>query len=206
MIYLLRHGETVWNVERRLQGRKDSPLTLRGIAQARAVAALLRQLIEDLSAFTIVASPLARTWQTAAIVSQSLGLDCRAIRFEPLLQEHHFGLWEGLTWQEIETRFPDLWKQRLADKWAFEAPGGESYARVAVRVQGWLDEQDRDARLIVVGHGLAGRVLRGLYAGLSREEIMEMLEPQGSLYRLTEGTIASFKAEADEEGRPARSR
>ncbi|MDH3596464.1 MAG: histidine phosphatase family protein [Rhodospirillales bacterium] len=197
MIYLLRHGETIWNVERRLQGRKDSPLTLRGISQARAVAGLLRDLINDPSTFTVVASPLARTWQTAVIVSQSLGLDCRAIRFEPRLQEHHFGLWEGLTWQEIEARFPDLWEQRRADKWAFEAPGGESYARVAARVRSWLDEQSADSRLIVVGHGLAGRVLRGLYGSLPQAEVMEMLEPQGSLYRLAEGTIAAFQAEPD---------
>lgn len=197
MIYLLRHGETVWNVERRLQGRKDSPLTLRGIAQARTVADRLRELIDDPSAFTVVASPLARTWQTAVIVCQSLELDYRAIRFEPRLQEHHFGLWEGLTWQEIEARFPDLWAQRLAEKWTFEAPGGESYAKVAARVRGWLDEQERDARLIVVGHGLAGRVLRGLYANLPQAEVMEMLEPQGSLFRLAQGTIATFPAEAD---------
>ncbi len=197
MIYLLRHGETIWNVERRLQGRKDSPLTLRGISQARAVAGLLRDLIDDLSTFTVVASPLARTWQTAVIVSQSLGLDCRAIRFEPRLQEHHFGLWESLTWEEIEARFPDLWEQRRADKWAFEAPGGESYARVAARVRSWLDEQSADSRLIVVGHGLAGRVLRGLYGSLPQAEVMEMLEPQGSLYRLAEGTIAAFQAEPD---------
>jgi probable phosphoglycerate mutase len=197
LIYLLRHGETIWNVEGRLQGQKDSPLTLRGFSQARAVAGLLRDLIDDPSAFTVVASPLSRTWQTAVIVSQSLGLDCRAIRFEPRLREHHFGLWEGLTWQEIEARFPDLWERRLADKWEFQAPGGESYARVAVRVRNWLAEQDSDARLIVVGHGLAGRVLRGLYGDLPQAEVMEMLEPQGSLYRLAEGTIATFQAEAE---------
>jgi probable phosphoglycerate mutase len=197
MIYLLRHGETIWNVERRLQGRKDSPLTLRGLSQARAVGGLLRDLIDDPSAFTVVASPLARTWQTAVIVSQLLGLDCSAIRFEPRLQEHHFGLWEGLTWQEIEARFPDLWERRCANKWTFEAPGGESYAKVAARVRGWLDEQSGDARLIVVGHGLAGRVLRGLYAGLPRAEVMEMLEPQGSFYRLVEGTVAAFEVEVD---------
>jgi probable phosphoglycerate mutase len=196
MIYLLRHGETVWNVEGRLQGQKDSPLTLRGIAQARAVADLLRELLDEPSAFAIVASPLPRTWQTAVILSQALGLDPGAIRFEPRLAEHHFGLWEGLTWQEIETRFPDLWQARKTDKWAFQVPGGESYARVALRVGDWLDAQPADARLVVVGHGLAGRVLRGLYAGLPQDEIMEMLEPQGCLHRLAVGTIETFEAEA----------
>ncbi len=202
MIYLLRHGETVWNAEGRLQGQKDSPLTLRGIAQAQAVAGLLRDLVGEYSAFDIVASPLARTWQTAVIICQTLGLDCNAIRFEPRLAEHHFGLWEGLTWQEIEARFADLWAQRQADKWSFRVPGGESYALVALRVREWLDEQPSDAKLVVVGHGLAGRVLRGLYAGLSQAEIMEMLEPQGCVYRLAENTIATFEAGAVGQGEP----
>lgn len=206
MIYLLRHGETLWNVEGRLQGQRDSPLTLRGIAQARAVARLLHDHLDEPSTFDFVASPLARTWQTAVIVCQTLGLDCKAIRLEPRLAEHHYGLWEGLTWREIEARFPDLWAQRQADRWAFQVPGGESYALVALRVRQWLDEQPRDAKLVVVGHGLAGRVLRGLYAGLPREKIMEMPEPQGRLHRLAENTVATFEAEAVEQIEPPRCR
>ena len=134
MIYLLRHGETVWNVERRLQGQKDSPLTTRGIAQSQAMAQLLGELIEDPAAFTLVASPLGRTWQTAVIVAETLGLDSGAICFEPRLKEHHFGRWEGLTWAEVETETPELWAAREANLWNFQAPGGESYALVAVRV------------------------------------------------------------------------
>ena len=206
MIYLLRHGETLWNVEGRLQGQRNSPLTLRGIAQARAVASLLHNHLDEPSTFDFVASPLARAWQTAVIVCQTLGLDCRKIRLEPRLAEHHYGLWEGLTWQEIEIRFSDLWAQRQADKWAFQVPGGESYALVALRVRQWLDEQSRDAKLVVVGHGLAGRVLRGLYAGLPQEKIMEMPEPHGRLHRLAENTVTTFEAEAVEQGGPPRCR
>ena len=206
MIYVLRHGETLWNVEGRLQGQKDSPLTLRGIAQARAVAGLLYEMLDEPSAFEFVASPLARTWQTAVIVCQTLGLDCGTIRFEPRLAEHHYGVWEGLTWQEIEAGFPDLWAQRQADRWAFQVPGGESYALVALRIREWLDEQPRNAKVVVVGHGLAGRVLRGIYAGLPREEIMEMKEPQGRLHRLAENTVTTFEAEAVEQGEPLRCR
>ena len=139
MIYLLRHGETIWNVERRLQGQRDSPLTLRGIAQARAVAALLGKLIKDPSDFTVVSSPLARTWQTAAIVCEGLGLAPAAIRFDDRLKEHDFGAWEGLLWQEVEQAFPDLWVAREADKWNHRVPGGESYAKVAARIGAWLE-------------------------------------------------------------------
>ena len=103
-------------------------------------------------------------------------------------------------------RSPDLWAQRQADRWAFQVPGGESYALVALRIREWLDEQPRDAKLVVVGHGLAGRVLRGLYAGRPQAEIMEMKEPQGRLHRLAENTVTTFEAEAVEQGEPLRCR
>ncbi len=195
MIYLLRHGETVWNVDRRLQGQRDSPLTLTGIAQARANGALLGELIESPAEFTVVASPLARTWQTAAIICETLGLDARSIRFEPRLMEHHFGDWEGLTPAEVELRFPGQWASREANKWNFQVPGGESYALVDRRARAWLGEQNGASRLIVVSHGLAGRVLRGAYGGLPREEIMVLYEPHGSLYRLTGDVVQEFEAE-----------
>ena len=196
MIYLLRHGETVWNVGRRLQGQGDSPLTLTGISQARANGALLGELIEAPAAFTVVSSPLARTWQTAAIICETLGLDARSIRFEPRLMEHHFGDWEGCTPAEVAACSPDQWAAREADKWNFQVPGGESYALVDRRARAWLAEQNGESRLIVVSHGLIGRVLRGAYGGLPREAIMGLYEPHGSLYRLTGGVVQEFEAES----------
>ena len=195
MIYLLRHGETIWNVERRLQGQGDSPLTARGVAQARALGALLCELIERPEAFTVMASPLGRTWQTAVLVCQELGVDWRQIRFDERLKEHHFGAWQGMTWPEIESGLPDQWAARAADQWSFRPPGGESYAQVALRARQWLDEQRADTRLIVVGHGLAGRVLRGLYAGLQPEDIMALDEPQDSLHLLNDGAVQIFAAD-----------
>ncbi|MDH3475350.1 MAG: histidine phosphatase family protein [Rhodospirillales bacterium] len=196
MIYLLRHGETVWNVDRRLQGQQDSPLTLRGIAQVRAVTALLGELIADPADFAVVASPLARTWQTASIVCEGLGLAPGAIRFDDRLKEHDFGDWEGLLWAEVERDFPELWAAREADKWNFSVPGGESYAKVAARVGAWLEEHRDGPNLIVVSHGLAGRVLRGLYAGLTQQEVPGLFEPHGSVYRLAGGVVQEFEVEA----------
>lgn len=196
MIYLLRHGETIWNVERRLQGQRDSPLTLRGIAQARAVGSLLRDLIADPDDFAVVASPLGRTWQTAVIVCEGLGRDPAEIRFDDRLKEHDFGDWEGLLWAEVERDFPDLWAARQADRWNHRAPGGESYAKVAVRIGGWLEEHKDGPNLIVVSHGLAGRVMRGLYAGLTHQEVPGLFEPHGSVYRLAGGVVQEFEAGA----------
>ena len=194
MIYLLRHGETIWNREGRLQGQGDSPLTLRGIEQARALGRCLAREIDDPAAFSLVASPLGRCWQTAAIVAETLGLDTGAIAFEPRLMEHAFGDWEGLTKPEIKARDPDSWRARAADKWNVPVPGGESHGMVSARVARWLEEQDRDSRLIVVSHGMAGRALRACYAGLPGDAITGLTEDHAQVFRLADGKIASFDA------------
>ena len=192
MIYLLRHGETHWNRLRRLQGQQDSPLTLKGIEQARTNGARLREVIGDPSGYRMEASPLGRAWQTATIIAETLGLEAREIEFEPRLKEVHFGEWEGLTTAQIADRDPQRWQARLQDKWNHVVPGGESYAQVARRAGAWLAEQDPECRKIVVCHGLTGRVLRGLYARLSEEETINLGENHSSFWRLTGGVVQEF--------------
>ena len=194
MIYLLRHGETHWNRLGRMQGQQDSPLTLRGIEQARNNALRLRE-IEDLAGYEVVTSPLGRAWQTATIVAETLGLEFRKIRLEPRLMEVHFGAWEGLTQAEIREGHPEQWQARMKDKWNHPVPGGESYAQVARRAGAWLAEQNADCRRIVVCHGLTGRVLRGLYGKLAEEETMSLGEDHSSFWRLTEGVVQEFEDE-----------
>ncbi len=96
-LYLLRHGETEFNLEGRLQGQQDSPLTARGRAQARAHGALLKTLIAEPEAWRVVASPLGRTMDTARLACAELGLPEAAIETDPRLKEIAFGDWEGLT-------------------------------------------------------------------------------------------------------------
>lgn len=203
MIYLLRHGETVANEEGRLQGRSDSPLTPKGVAQIRAIAALLAHEIGDPSRFTVVSSPLGRARQSAGIVCQALGLDPERATCDARLTECGFGQWEGLRVDEIEAGAPGApgaWAQREADRWTFTPPGGESYAMVATRVGGWLGEQASDARLIVVCHGAVSRVLRGLYAGLPPTETVRLSQDQTNLYRLDAGRIETLKASLEPAG------
>lgn len=194
VIYLLRHGETVWNREGRLQGQRDSPLTLKGIGQARAMGLRLAEALEEPRRFTIVASPLGRAWQTATIVSETLGLDPLLIAFDERLMEAKFGAWERLTVDELEAAEPGAWARREADKWRFRVPGGESYAMVAERVTDWLGDVPAAAHWIVVCHGLLGRVLRGLYAGMAVDEIPRLEEPQDALYRLAGGQVERLEA------------
>ncbi len=195
MIYLIRHGETVWNRERRLQGQADSPLTPRGLDQVRANAATLAREIDDPGRFALVASPLGRAWQSAVIVADGLGLDPRAIAFDERLKEHGYGTLEGRTMDEIEAEDPGFWARRAADKWDWQAPGGESYALLDRRVGAWLAEQLAGAELIVVCHGMVSRVLRGRYAGLAPEATMNLSENQDELWRLDHGQIETLVAE-----------
>jgi probable phosphoglycerate mutase len=200
LIYLLRHGETVANRDGRLQGRSDSPLTLKGVAQMRAIAALLADEIADPSRFAVVSSPLGRARRSAAIVCQALGLDTKTVSCDPRLTEYSFGQWEGLLVAEVEAAAPGAWAQREADRWSFAPPGGESYAMVAGRVGDWLGEQAPGGRLIVVCHGAVSRVLRGLYASLPPAQSVKLTQDQTNLYRLSAGRIETLRARPDPGG------
>ncbi len=199
MIYLLRHGETEWNREGRLQGHGDSPLTERGLSQAVAMGGALRRAVgpAGLMDYTLVSSPAGRTLATARCVAAVTGHNPAEIVEEPRLREHGFGAWEGEIYNDVEEIYPEQWRAREADKWNYQVPGGESGALVAARVGAWLAEQSEDARLIVVSHGFAGRVLRGLYLGLPPAEIFALTEPQDAVLRLSQGAVTRFDAAAE---------
>ena len=194
MIYLVRHGETEWNRAGRMQGHLDAPLTPRGEAQARAIGETLRELGVD--GFHMVASPLGRVRATAAIIARALGRDPEAIPTDERLMEMTWGDWDGLTLAEIEVRDPGALTQRKADHWDYSPPGGgESYTKMASRVADWLAGQDPDQSFIVVSHGGTGRVLRGLYGGLSQAETLAQEEPQETFHLLRDGRIGLIDTE-----------
>ncbi|HIP79130.1 MAG TPA: histidine phosphatase family protein [Kiloniellaceae bacterium] len=194
MIYLLRHGQTVWNSLGLYQGRQDSPLTARGIAQAQMVGRKLAEVTAGQSDLKVIASPLGRAWQTAVIVAETLSLKASEIILEPRIAEVAYGAWEGLSGAEAARRFPEDWAAREADKWNHPVPGGESYAQVAARLMAWTAELERDRPHVVVGHGAAGRILRGLYLNMSPVEIFALEEPQDAFFRLQEGSVTRFDA------------
>ncbi|MAS41184.1 MAG: histidine phosphatase family protein [Porticoccaceae bacterium] len=188
-IFLARHGETEFNRANRFCGDSDSPLTANGIAEAERNGRVLHDTIgpEDLG---IVASPLQRAVHTAEIMRGEIGRPQLSIRTDPRLREISFGVWEGLTLDEIKGSYGDEWARRIADRWHHAPPGGESYAAVAKRAGEWLSEAD--GRLLVVTHGAVDRILRGLYAGLSPEEICRLSEPQDEVFRLQGGKITTL--------------
>ena len=140
-ILLVRHGETDWNVERRVQGHSDRPLNDTGIAQA---AALVEELADE-QIDAVYTSDLARAFDTASGVAASRGLQVVAL---PELREKHFGTWEGLTDVEIRERFP----QALTGPWG----DGETSDELAERVLAALRSIAADhpgERVLVVTHG-----------------------------------------------------
>ena len=171
LIYLIRHGETQYNRQNRFNGRTDSPLTEIGVSEAHRQGRVLSEVIEAGNALRIVSSPLGRAVHTAEIIRDQMPLTGYEIETDERLTEISFGAWEGLTIDEIKHRFPGEWEKRHQNMWTYVVPGGESYALVDRRARAWLAEQNGESRLIVVSHGLIGRVLRGAYGGLPREAI-----------------------------------
>ncbi len=191
-IYLVRHGETEWNRDGRLQGQSNSALTKRGLKQARAIGELLRELVGG--GIPIIASPLERALRTAEVICGPLGRNPACLQTDDLLKEISFGQWEGLTFAEIAAADPENLARMEQDRWSVAPPGGESYAMMADRVRRWLRQSAAIEEKIVVAHGEWGRVLRGIYCGTTQEEMFALDVPQDVVFRLTDGTIARIEA------------
>ncbi len=192
MIYLVRHGETEFNRERRLQGHVDSALTELGLRQAQAVAALLRRLTEAERGWRIISSPLGRARSTAAAISEALGTD--GFETDPRLIEVSWGDWDGRLRSELEAAFPQAFGRT---GWAFHAPMGETYEAVCERMNSWLASlpPEPERRIIAVSHGVAGRVLRGVYGDLPPGIVPGQDVPQDAVYALSGGRIERIDCE-----------
>jgi broad specificity phosphatase PhoE len=190
-LVFLRHGETAYNAENRLQGQRDIPLNARGREQAWSVGRTLRARIgaeiEQLEAAgAFVASPLARARETMEIGRGAIGLAPGRYRLDAVLKELSFGVWEGLTWAEIEARDPTGLRARRNDKWSFAPPGGESYAMLAERLRPWLDGLSGDA--FVVAHGGVARALMALIAAVQPAKAADAPIAQGRALRFENGS------------------
>lgn len=157
VLFLARHGETAWNLEQRWQGQTDVELNDAGRAQARALAARLKEH----QIRCIVASDLARARETAEIVAQGLGID--DVLLDQGLRERGYGIFEGLTRSECEAQHPDEWARYMADHRHTPA-GAELDAAVAARMQAAMSRAGGlshafGGAVLVVGHGGSIRAL-----------------------------------------------
>jgi len=142
MILLARHGETDWNLHRRIQGHSDTPLNDTGRAQAQALADELSGERID----AVYSSDLKRAHETARLVAAPRGLEVTAIRD---LRERHFGTWEGLTDEEIFARFPQV---REGAPWGDAETPEEMGERVLAALRR-LAEAHPGEHVLVVSHG-----------------------------------------------------
>ncbi|AWM89035.1 histidine phosphatase family protein [Microvirga sp. 17 mud 1-3] len=165
-IYFIRHGETDWNLEGRLQGQKDIPLNDLGRVQAEEAGRRLQALVPQVEDLDYVASPMLRTRETMERLRASLGLYPDYYRLDERLVELTFGAWEGMTWKEVRKQEPALAALRERDKWNYVPPGGgESYAMLADRVRPILDDLTRDT--VLVAHGGVARAFLAVACGVS---------------------------------------
>jgi probable phosphoglycerate mutase len=186
-LYLLRHGQTRYNAELRLQGRCNSDLTAKGEAQATAMGARLRDLLDDAARWTLYASPLGRARQTAHLVCQQLGLDGERIVWDERLVELDMGEWESHRVSELLAAHPDLDLEQ--PDWYLQAPDGEDFQGIQRRARAWLQDERIAERAIVVSHGLFGAMLRGVYADLDYTTTWSQELPQDAFFKLSGGRI-----------------
>lgn len=173
-IWFLRHGQTRWNLERRLQGHLDSPLTELGLTQAEAQARIMGPVLAAAPEMRCLVSPLGRAMHTAKIA-----LKGRAFETDARLSEVATGEWEGQLRADLPTGGRnDLYLYT-------SAPGGEGFDALEARVRGVLE--DLTGETVIVSHGLLGKVLRGVVCGLSRDEMDGLSNKQGCVYLLENG-------------------
>jgi probable phosphoglycerate mutase len=189
LCYFVRHGQTGWNAELRLQGQADTDMTDLGRSQARRNGRRLAELVETPEDFDFVASPLKRTRETMELIRAGMGLPEQGYSVDARLMEVHFGDWQGFTHAELEERQPGSTKARFSDKWRFLAPGpgGESYQMLLDRVRPWYEALARPT--ICVTHGGVLRILFRLVEDLPVAEVAEMEIVQDRVLRLEDSRL-----------------
>ena len=154
-ILLARHGETEFNVTGRWQGQGNSPLTERGLAQARELGRALAQ--ESIAA--VYSSDLGRAMQTAREVAAPHGLD---VQMDPRLREIDVGGWTGKNGDEIEAAYPGARRAWAAAPASMRLPDGETLVEVQTRVRPFFHERmpaHADQTIVVISHGAIGQVI-----------------------------------------------
>ncbi len=159
-LYFVRHGETVWNVENKICGMTDSPLTEKGRGQARQTGELVKN--SGLQIDEILYSPLSRAADTAKAIAEATGIPARE---EPRLREQCFGKYEGTPRDGAEFKIS---KTHFADRY----DGGESMMQLAQRLYNLLDElkADTSKTYLLVAHNGIARVVQSYFYDMTNEE------------------------------------
>jgi broad specificity phosphatase PhoE len=176
ILYVIRHGETPWNVEGRYQGQLDPPLTENGRQQAQATAAKLAAIGLE----AIYSSDLARARQTADALAEKTGL---SVQLDPRLREIHQGEWQGVLIDDIRAGWPaelEGWESR---PWECPPPGGESLRQMQVRLFAAVDEiiaRHPRHTVAIFSHKLPIALLKIRWQGYPAGQIWSLLPANGA--------------------------
>jgi broad specificity phosphatase PhoE len=194
VLFYVRHGETEWNKQGRLQGQQDSVLTDLGREQAVQSAVILRDLTArdgyDLASLDFIASPLGRARDTMERLRATLGLDPTRYRTDARLAELRFGRWEGVAYPELLAQERDALAARERDKWNFVPPGGESYAQLLLRIAAWHATVRRAS--VIVAHGGTARALVAVRGIAQGDKAAEFDIDQGVVYLFAAGAVTRY--------------
>ncbi|MFZ5748969.1 MAG: histidine phosphatase family protein [Pseudomonadota bacterium] len=190
--FIARHGETVFNKARRMQGHHPhTPLTRAGFAQADEMGAALRDLLGAHPPLTLWSSSAGRALQTLAVIAEHLELDWHGAHTDDRLVEIGMGDWSGRYYADLMAEGVEVLDSKHF-LYVQRPPGGEWYDEIAARVSAWLADTDGDPgdRLVIM-HGMSSRVLRGVMTGA---DVLPQFDapvardlPQGSVVMIERG-------------------
>lgn len=171
ILYFVRHGETEWNVKKKIQGATDIPLNENGRRQARDLAEQLvrqrdRGMLRVVRAYT---SPQLRAAETAQVAAEALGIPCISLDG---LKEMSMGVWEGLTWETVQRDYKEDYYCWNADRRYAKTPQGESYNELLIRTfdaLSYILEREQED-VLVVSHSAVLMAVRCYVEGYSFDE------------------------------------
>ncbi|MBW2975722.1 histidine phosphatase family protein [Candidatus Woesearchaeota archaeon] len=179
-VFIIRHGQTEWNLRKKRQGSLDSPLTKKGIEQARIVGnKLLDKGIE-----AIYSSTLNRAVETARIISEILNI--KDVIYDNRLNEICYGILEGRTEDAINSQFSGIMEKRKKNKFLFKLPEGESYLDVKNRVRTLIDDIKKSGikNVLIVAHRAVNMNIIGILLGMPNDDIVRISCSNNYLYRI----------------------
>jgi len=193
-VYYVRHGETDWNAQGRLQGVRDVPLNDLGRRQSVHAGHILTDLFarngQDARSLQFVCSPLGRARQSMELVRAVLKLPLSGYAIDDRLREIAYGEWEGFTLSEMQARDLELFERRQAAKWTVAPPGGENYVAVQARMSDWYRELEADT--VAVAHGGTARALMVALGFLTPDSAADLTIGQGCVYVFRDGELSHY--------------
>ncbi|MEM8856736.1 MAG: histidine phosphatase family protein [Chloroflexota bacterium] len=195
-LFLIRHGQTQWNLEGKYTGQSDIPLNSNGRLQALRAAMEFRNNPPD----AIYSSDLIRAYETAEIVANGCGFLAR-IEQDQRLREINQGVWEGMHFDDIKAKFSAEFEAREANPLEVAAPEGETVGQVQDRVLSAISDicasNPPGSRIAIVAHGLALAIIRAWYMEVPVQDVWSLIPPNAKVLEVqVSPDLDSFRLKA----------